>query len=61
MTYKKDVSVLRSVLPSGGRVQECLSNKGNDCDIKLAVSTQQTSRNVSHTVPVFPPWGILSM
>lgn len=53
--------MLRSVLLFGGRVHECLSNKGNDCDIKLAVSTQQTSRDVSRIVLIFPPWGVLSM
>lgn len=59
---RKKMSVLiRAVLPSGERVHEYLSNKGSDCDIKLAVSTQQTSRNVSHTIPAFPPGGILSM
>lgn len=48
-------------LPVGTSARGHLFNKGSCRDIKLIVSTEQTSRHVSHTAPVYPPWRVYNM
>jgi hypothetical protein len=52
---------LQLLFPSSGSVRGHLFNKGSCCDIKLIVSTEQISRDVSHRVPVYPPWRVYNM